>query len=61
MGYKPEKNDGSFVNGIIMSSARPGAWVETVVRSLVESEKRGVCRQKEYSITYASMVETTTR
>lgn len=61
LGYDPKREDGSYVHGTIMSIARLDAWVATVVLCLVEREKRGGQRQKEYADTFGRMLETATK
>lgn len=42
LGYNPRRENGSYVEGTIISFAILDAWVATVVRGLVEKEKREV-------------------
>lgn len=61
MGYDPKKKDGSHVDGIIMSCSRLDVCAATVSCCLVEWEKRGQHREKDYGATYLKVVKTCTR
>lgn len=41
MAYRPKKHDGSYVRRAITSLVRVDSWLATVVRCLLQKEKRG--------------------
>lgn len=61
MVYEAKRKDRSYLDGTIMLNSRLNAWPAAVMRCLVNGEKRGGNRQKEYDHMYAKMVQTTTR